>query len=146
MSKKEVEILRVVISSNISGSVLCDKSLNWPYINEHFTVAKLCQVLLQLATEFDDGTVQYASFDLPDSGDGAQSSKITSQNSETKYLNLGLSLKDDIITALFYKINVDKRTESHKDYIKNMSKKIAQAFSAKHLQRHQSSIHVLRIK
>ena len=138
MSQKEVEILRVVISSNISGSVLCDKTLNWPFVYEHFTVAKLCQVLLQLAAEFDDGTVQFASFELPDTDGAPQSQKLISQNSEKRYLNLGLYLKDDIITALFYKINVDKRTEAHGKYITDLSHKISEAFAAKHLALHRS--------
>ena len=138
MSKPEVEISRVVISSNISGSVLCDKTLNWPYVYEHFTIAKLCQVLLQIATEFDDGTVRFASFELPESENAQLSQRTSEQNSETRFLNLGLFLKDDIITALFYKINVDKRDEKHEKYISSMSEKIAAAFSAKHLELHKS--------
>ena len=136
--KEEVEILRVVISSNISGSVLCDKTLNWPFVYEHFTIAKLCQVLLQIATEFDDGKVQFASFELPDQGGGQQNPRLSNQNSETRYLNLGLLLKDDIITALFYKINVDKRTDKHQKYIDMVSSKIADAFAQKHLALHKS--------
>lgn len=138
MSKNEVEILRVVISSNISGSVLCDKALNWPFVNEHSTISKLCQVLLQISTDFDDGSVQFASFELPDSGSSNSNTHLANQNSETKYLNLGLKMHDDIITAIFYKINVDKRTEAHTQYISKKSDMISSAFAQKHLKLHQS--------
>lgn len=133
----QVKVLRVVISSNISGSVLAEKSIDWKYVTEHVTISKLCQVLLQLATEFDDGTVQFASFE-PQDNDSPPPSRLSSQNSETKYLNLGLLLKDDIITAVFYKINADKRQPEHADFISQISQKIHSAFAAKHLQLHTS--------
>ncbi|EAY06955.1 hypothetical protein TVAG_099950 [Trichomonas vaginalis G3] len=132
-----VKILRVVISSNISGTVLAEKSIDWRYTTEHVTIAKLCQVLLQLSTEFDDGTVQFASFE-PQENEPPASSRLASQNSETRYLNLGLLLKDDIITAVFYKINADKRQPEHADFISQVSQKIHAAFAAKHLKLHQS--------
>lgn len=132
----QVKVLRVVISSNVSGSVLAEKSIDWKYVTEHVTIAKLCQVLLQLATEFDDGTVQFASFEPQDNDTHA--SRLTAQNSETKYLNLGLLLKDDIITAVFYKINADKRVPEHAEFITQISQKIHSAFAAKHLSLHTS--------
>ncbi|EAY15382.1 hypothetical protein TVAG_224580 [Trichomonas vaginalis G3] len=137
-ASKDVKILRIVISSNISGTVLAEKSIDWKYVTEHVTIAKLCQVLLQLATEFDDGTVQFACFEPTDYDSAALASKNSLSNSETKYLNVGLLLQDDIITAVFYKIQAEKRIPEHADYVTQISKRIHSAFAAKHVELHRS--------
>jgi len=139
----EVEILRVVISSNISGSLLCEKLFRWTYTNEQVVVSKLCQVLIQIAVEFDDGGVQFASFEIPDTGKSPVSESRSAIYDESRNLNLALSIKDDIITAIFYVIHAEKRLESHGEYIENKSHMISQDFCNKYSEFHQSKRSIL---
>ena len=135
--KQEIEILRVVISSNISGSVLCDNPINWNFTNEQVVIAKLCQVLIQLATEFDDGIIQFASFNIPEE-EKSQILLGVPNSGERNLLHLGLQLKDDIITAVFYKILVDKRIDQHNQFISTISTNISNSFLTQFSQLHQS--------
>jgi hypothetical protein len=132
MASVGVEILRVVIASNISSTVLTDFVLpEWVYLREEKSVANLFRSLLSVAKEFDEGIVHYVSFQV---APAAHSPPRPGVSAESVDLNLALTMSDDVIVGVFYKALVEESvTDRQNSYVEDLAQKIFQAFTAEHL-------------
>lgn len=129
-----VEILRVVVVSNISGTVLTDYATeDWTYNKEDKAIGSLFRTLVAIAKDFDEGIVHFVSFKMPASTNPAQSRRGC--NSEPVNLNLALTMKNAIITGVFYKVKGDdsRVVENENPWVEGVANKIYEAFAADHL-------------
>jgi hypothetical protein len=123
-------VLRVAVASNITGTTLADYTFSsWVYPKED-SVARLFQSLLGMAREFDDGLVQFVSFQLP-----TAVARSMAPGAEYENLNVALTMANDIIASVFYQIRAEEPPAIEKQIpsIQSLAQRVLDAFSADHL-------------
>jgi hypothetical protein len=130
-SMTEAHVLRVTVSSNITGTTLADYAFSrWVYPKED-AVARLFQSLLGMAREFDDGVVQFVSFQLP-----TAATRSVGPGADYDNLNVAVAMANDIIASVFYQIRADEPPAIEKQIpsIQGLAHRVLEAFSADHLE------------
>ncbi|KAH0788910.1 hypothetical protein GPJ56_007205 [Histomonas meleagridis] len=102
--ENDFQILRIVIASNISGTVLADYALpEWTYIKEDKAIARLFQTLMSIPKEFDNESLRQVSFKVGEES-MPQVSRHSNAGIQNTNLNLAMTMKNDIIVGLFYSV------------------------------------------
>jgi hypothetical protein len=128
----EVEIVRVVVASNITNAVLVDHILpEWIYLREVKGIGHLFRTLLTVAKEFDDGFINYIAFQPPTQSYGSPSRRHIPE--DTMDLNLCLTLTNDVVVGIFYQVPGEEGvTENINDYIRSIAERVSAAFELDH--------------
>ena len=130
---QEAQILRVVIVCNASGILLAEYvKPEWTFLREDKAIGSLLRSLISLAKEFDEGIVHYVSFKSPSESPLAQSRRAST--SGPMNLNLALTLKNDVITGVFYRVLATdaKVVEAENAGIEAVATKILDEFAREH--------------
>ena len=133
---QEVSVLRVVVVCNVSGTLLADYAKpEWTFNREDKAIGSLVRSLLSIAKEFDDGIVHFVSFKIP-----AESQSKQSSANGPPSLNLAVTLKNDVVTGIFYRVNGSdsKLVESQNARVEQVANQIYEGFAAEHLQYYNS--------
>ena len=128
--------LRVVVASNISGTVLTDYPLkDWTFnIEEKSTLARLFQTLVSIPKEFPNETLQQVSFKVDEKSSARRGSNVES----TPNLNLAIFMKRDVIIGIFYDVAEENEIPKLYDYFQSLAKRIYKEFKIDHMEYYES--------
>ncbi|OHT10485.1 hypothetical protein TRFO_20146 [Tritrichomonas foetus] len=129
-------IQRVVVASNISGTVLADyKTPGFSMPHEDQTLASFFRSMMAMAKEFDNGELQLVSFGSPSQPN--VSPLINSSNSTVQQparsTNLALFMDHDVIVGILYTVLGDDVLPSHREKLNKLTRKLYSGFAEDHL-------------
>ncbi|KAK8857873.1 hypothetical protein M9Y10_012969 [Tritrichomonas musculus] len=133
-----LSIKRVVVASNISGTVLTDYiTPGYQCTKNDRNLASFFQSIAAIAKEFDNGELQLVSFGQ--NGFGSSSGSPLSggpsnQQIEPGNLNLALFMENDIIAGILYTDEDDDVSPENREKINQLTRNIHTAFSNDHLE------------
>ena len=132
--ENEFQILRIVIASNISGTVLADYTLpEWTYIKEDKAIARLFQTLMSIPKEFDNETLKQVSFKVSEDTI-PQVSRHSNAGTQNLNLNLAMTMKNDIIVGLFYSVEDEDQIPLLYSTFQSLTDQLYEKFAKDHLE------------
>lgn len=129
---RDSDILRVVIVSDISGTVLADYTTGeWQMTREEKAIGGFLRSLAGLAKDFDEGVIRFVSF-------RSESSSQTPPNPtgiEPPSLSLAITTpSNDVITGVFYKATVpgSRVSEVGSPWVGTIADRVQREFRTEH--------------
>ena len=124
-------IKRVVVASNISGTVLTDYiTPNYQCTKNDRNLASFFQSIAAIAKEFDDGELQLVSFGP--TGSNSSSSPLLGGSNDGN-LNVALFMENDIISGILYTVESDDVPQDQRTKMSKLARNIHSAFCSDHL-------------
>ena len=131
-------IRRVVIASNISGTILAEHSEgNFLKGGDGRTIASLLRTMMNIAKGFDKGEIKVVSFGPSNqnlTGSSILASVATSNPTPQPSLNLSVCMKKEVLVGIFYTVQSEEVSTEQCSRVNAITKKIYKAFKEKHME------------